>query len=82
MKWPKTEGLAVPYADVAPQLPIGLRVSVRKVASKRERVCASCEHQVVTSFEERCELRPEWGCLGKARHSQKLECPEGLWPNA
>lgn len=48
----------------------------------REKACAACDRQTVHGFEERCELRPDWGCLGKARHRRDRECPEGRWGKA
>lgn len=45
----------------------------------RGAACGGCSHQTVQGYEERCELRPDWGCLGKARHRRDRECPNGLW---
>lgn len=47
----------------------------------REKACAACEHQAVESFTELCDLRREWGCLGKARWATVNECPGGKWPS-
>ncbi|HOD52864.1 MAG TPA: hypothetical protein PKJ78_22770, partial [Candidatus Hydrogenedentes bacterium] len=46
----------------------------------REAACKACEHQAVESFTELCDLRREWGCLGKARWAIANECPGGKWP--
>lgn len=55
----------------------------RDVASwvrDRGAACGECEHQVVTAgFDERCLLRPEWGCMGKVRHRRDRACPLGKW---
>jgi hypothetical protein len=61
------------------------RIRPRTVANwvlARGEACRGCEHQVVAGYEERCELRPEWGCLGKARHRRDRECAAGRWGKA
>ena len=45
-----------------------------KALRARIEACRACEHQVVMEFEERCGLRPEWGCLHLARQRVGASC--------
>jgi hypothetical protein len=66
-----------------PKLARPLPLFVPGWVKARGEVCGACGHQVVTpEFDEKCELRPEWGCLGKARHRRDRECPNGLWASS
>lgn len=82
MKRLRVEHLGRQGGQVAP-LAGGIRVAGgAKWVRERSEACRRCEHQVVANYEERCALRPDWGCLGKARHKRDRECAAGRWGKA